>query len=80
VHPADAGDDPGGRDRTAVLGVEAVRGERGEFEEGGARIEQPVDAIARQQLAACRVLRPGALIAAQPDSGQVRAQLLGKAA
>ena len=63
-HPADAGDDPRAR-RVAV--VHAVRGQRRELEERRALVEQPVDALARQQLAArdvCRVA--GLLAAAQP--------------
>ena len=50
--PADAGDDPGGR-RLAV--VEAVRGQRRELEERAARVEQRVDPLAGQQLAAVDV-------------------------
>jgi hypothetical protein len=34
-----------------------VRGQRGQFEKGAARIEQRTDALARQQLAALGVLR-----------------------
>ena len=53
VDAADAGDQPG---RGRCIVVHAVRGQRREFEEGRARIEQGADALARQQLAARGVL------------------------
>ncbi len=49
VDHADAGDDAGGRHLAAV---EAMGGERRELEEGAAGIEQQVDAVAHQDLAA----------------------------
>ncbi len=52
-HPADAGHHAGAR---YLVGVQAQRGERGDFQEGAARIEQRVDARARQQFAARLVL------------------------
>ena len=58
---ADAGDQAGGMD---VAAVEAVGGERRELEERRARIEQQVDALARQELAAPDVPRPRLLAAA----------------
>ena len=61
VDPADPGDDPGAGRRVVV---EAVGGERRELEEGRAGVEQPVDALARQQLAALDVALGGALSAA----------------
>ena len=45
----DAGDDAGGMD---VAAIEAVGGERRQFEKRGAGIDQQVDALARQHLAA----------------------------
>ena len=63
-HPPDASDDPGGR-RLAV--VEAVRRERGELEERAARVEQRVDPLPRQQLAAVDVPLAGALASAERD-------------
>jgi hypothetical protein len=55
---ADAGDDPGSR---AGIVVHAVRGQRGEFEERSARIEEVLDALARQQLAPVDMTLPGLL-------------------
>ena len=46
---ADAGDDAG---RMHVAAIEAEGGQRRKFEERGARIDQQVDALARQHLAA----------------------------
>ena len=70
--PADAGDDPRAR-RVAV--VHAVRGQRRELQERRALVEQPVDALARQQLAARRVPRAGLLAAAQPHPLELLAQV-----
>jgi hypothetical protein len=53
LHPADAGDDAG---RGHVAAVHAVGRQRRELEEGRAGIDQGVDALARQQLAARLVL------------------------
>ncbi len=55
VHPADAGDDA--RSRARIV-VHAVRGQRGELEERGARVEERFDAVAGRQLAAVDVLLP----------------------
>ena len=60
--PADARDDPGAR-RGAV--VEVLGRERRELEEGAAGVEQPVDALPRQQLAALRVTGARLLAAAR---------------
>ena len=74
---ADAGDEAGAVDR---LAVHAVRGERRQLEKGRARVEQPGDALARQQLAAremalARPLRAAerGLGAAEPIVGDQRA-------
>ena len=56
VHPADAGNDRGGRH---IAAVHAVRGELRDLEEGRARIEQAGDTLARQQLRRGEVLLPG---------------------
>ena len=61
-NPADARDHPGTR-RLAL--VQPVPGKRSDLEEGGARIEQPVHARARQQLAARLVAEPVWLRAAK---------------
>ncbi len=50
---ADAGDDPG---RRCLVVVEVERGERRDLEERRARVEEPLHALARQQLARFRVL------------------------
>ena len=73
--PADAGDDPGGR-RVAV--VEAVRGQRRELEERAARVEQGVDPLAGQQLAAVDVPLPGPLAAAEGDAAQLLGEVGGQ--
>ena len=65
--PPDAGDHAGAR-RVAV--VEAVGGERAQLEEGGARVEQAVDALADGQLAALAVAGDGALVAGRATVGQ----------
>ncbi len=58
--PADPGDDPGAG---GLVVVEAVGGERRELEERRAGVEQAVDALARQQLAAADVALGGAFAA-----------------
>ena len=68
MHAADAGEDAGGR-RGIV--VHAARGERAEFQERRAGVEQRGDPLARQQLAALDVLRPRLLAAALGDPGQL---------
>ena len=62
---ADAGDDPG-RGRLAV--VQLPGGERAELEERGARVDQPVDPLARGQLAARAVALDGDAAAASATS------------
>ena len=57
---ADPGDDAG---RGRVVVVHAVGGQRRELEERRARVEQPLDALARQQLAATAVTADGCLAA-----------------
>ena len=52
---ADAGDDAGAR-RLAV--IEAARGQRADLEKGRAGVQQPLDPLARQKLAARCVARP----------------------
>jgi len=59
--PADPGDDAGRR-RVVVVQIECR--ERSDLEEWGARIEQPFDALAGQELAGLRVLVARALGAA----------------
>ena len=54
---ADAGDDAGAVDR---LAVHVVRGKRRQLEEGRARVDEPGDSLARQQLA------PGEMALARP--------------
>jgi len=62
VDQADAGDDPGAG---AGVVVHAVGGERRDLEERAALVEQLVDALAREQLAATDVALPGFLRAAE---------------
>ena len=73
MHGADAGDDAGAGSR-AVIHV--VGGQGGEFKKRGAGIEQGVDALARQQLAALTVQGHGALAAAFAHLAQRLAQAL----
>ena len=70
--PADAGDHPRAG---AFVVVHAVGGQRRQLEERAARVEQPVDPVAGQQLAAADVAFAGALGPAQRRSGQLGAQL-----
>ena len=58
---ADPGDQARGMD---VAAIETMRGERRQLEERRAGIEQQIDAVAREQLAACDVARPRLLAAA----------------
>ena len=71
--PADAGDDARAG---ALVVVHAVGGQRRELEERAAGVEQPVDAVARQQLAAADVPLAGPLGSAERGGGQLRAQLV----
>ena len=74
VDAADARDDAG---RGRGLVVELVRGEGGELEERAAGIQQPVDAVAHEQLAALLVLGAGLLAAALANRREQRcAQVL----
>ena len=59
----------------AFVVVHAVGGQRRQLEERAARVEQAVDAVARQQLAAGDVTFPGALRAAERGRGELGAQL-----
>ena len=54
--PADAGDDAGRGDGVAAVVVHPGRGQRAQLEERAAGVEQPVDPVAGQQLAAVEVL------------------------
>jgi hypothetical protein len=66
AHPADAGHHAGGGHGVVV---HAVRGQRRDFQEGAAGVEQGVDAVA-QQLAARGVLGARGLAAAQRGAGE----------
>ena len=66
---ADAGDDAGAR---RVVVVQAGRGERAQLEEGGAGVEEAVDALADGELAALAVARDGAVVAAGAATGDRR--------
>src|ERR1700760_3584773 len=72
LDPTDPGDDPGPR-RDAV--VEALGGERGDLEEGAAEVEQAVDALAGQELAALDMAGAGLLASAGRGAGQSLAEL-----
>ncbi|MNT43038.1 hypothetical protein D3C72_1794890 [compost metagenome] len=72
-HPADAGHHAGAGDRIAV---HAVRGQRGDFQEGTARIEQGIDAVAHQQLAARGVLGARRFAAAKCGAGEGGVQVV----
>ncbi len=69
---ADAGDDAGGR---ALVVVHAGGGERADLEERAAAVEQAVDAVADEQLAARRVALTGGRRAAERRSGEPLAQV-----
>ena len=73
VDQPDPRDDTGGR---GVAAVEAVAGERGDLEERAAGVEQPIDAVAGEQLAALGVPDPGLLGPAQRGLGATLAQLV----
>ncbi len=72
VDGADAGDCAGAGH---LIAIHAQRRQRGEFEEGGARIEQRIDALARQQLASRVVLAARRLGAAPRDVRGFLAQI-----
>ena len=63
---ADAGDDAGPHH---ILGIHVPGGQLGEFEEGRAHIQQPADALARQQFAARQMTFAHGGTAAQLDLG-----------
>ena len=69
---ADPGHDPGRRRRAVV---QIPGGERVQLEEGGARVDQPVDPLAGRQLAARAVPLDGLLAAAAGDERRSLAQL-----
>ena len=77
--PADAGDDAGRRDGVRVVRPRAVhpgRGQRAQLEERAAGVQEPVDPVADQQLAAVGVLGASALGPALPDEGEPLAELV----
>ena len=76
--PADAGDDAGRGDGVGTVGVAVHpgRGQRAQLQERAARVEQPVDPLAREQLAAVEVLAPGGLAAALAGRGKPFAQVV----
>jgi hypothetical protein len=69
---ADAGDEAGGGD---ILSIDVVGGELADFEEGGARIEEALDALAREKLAAGDVAGAGGFGASEGDSGGAGAEI-----
>ncbi|MGC0347435.1 hypothetical protein RKD34_003015 [Streptomyces sp. SAI-218] len=73
AHPPDPGDDPG---RRGLAVVQPVGGERGQLQEGRAGVEQGVDPVPGQQLAARGVPLARPLAAAQPGSGELVPQLV----
>ncbi len=72
MNAADTGDQPG---RGRVPAVHAVRGQRRKLEERAARVEQRLNALPRQQLAARGVLAPGVFPAAERCRFQLLAQV-----
>ncbi len=77
VHAANASNYASGGS-TAV--VHAVRGERRKFEERRAGVEESADAIARQELAALRVLAPRIFAAAFGCHRDALLELVGERA
>ena len=75
--PADAGDQPGCR---CIVVVHAVGGKLADLEEGRARIEQVVDALARQKFAAAGVPRARSLATALRDLRGLGAQIVDERA
>ena len=75
VDETDAGDDAGGR---GIPAVQALGGQRRDLEERAALVEQPRDAVARQQLAAGDVAGAGGVGAAEGCRGQPLAQVGGE--
>ena len=76
--PADAGDNAGTGSSVAAVAVlvDAHRGQRRDLEEGRVGVEQHLDAVARQQLAARQVLGSRAFAAAERDGGQLGVQII----
>ncbi|MEI2811068.1 MAG: hypothetical protein V9F00_12985 [Nocardioides sp.] len=72
---ADPGDETGGRDGV-LPAVEAVGGKGRDLQERRPGIEQQVDPVAGEQLAAAGVLGPGRFGAAEPNCGQPGSQLV----
>src|SRR6185436_14663625 len=66
-------DDARGR---SIVAVHSASGQRAELEERTARVEQRLDAVARQKLAASDVLRARILAAARGRRGLARPELL----
>jgi len=76
--PADPGDDPGRGDGVGVVGpgpVHPGRGQGAQLEERAAGVEQPVDPVTDQQLAAAEVLVARRLRTAPTDDGEAFAEL-----
>ena len=69
---SDAGDDAG---RRHDVGIQFVRGELARLEKRRARIDQPLESFARQELAAFDVSRARSLVAAKRDLCDQLAQL-----
>ncbi len=63
-----------------IAAIEAVGGERRQFEKGGAGIDQEIDALARQHLAARRMPLAGRLAAPAGDDLELVAKLRDQAA
>ena len=77
VHQPDACNDSGaGR----IVVVHAVRGQRGDLEEGAAVVEKPVDPLPGKQLAACHVPFARLFRPAQGGGGEAFPQLVGERA
>ena len=77
LDPADASDHAG---RGRLVAVHPEGGHLADLQEGRARVEQVVDALARQQLAAGNMLGPCGLAAAQRHLRRLRAQVLDQRA
>ncbi len=73
VDRPDAGDHPGGG---RVVMVHSVGSERGELEERRAGVDEPVDAVARGELAALAVPLDGDVATAAPHARELAAQLV----
>ena len=70
--PADPGDDAGAGYRAVV---HAVRGQRAQLQERRARVQQPVDPVAHEQLAPAQVPAAGGLPTTEPGRREVLPQL-----